>query len=51
MLVAMRQASDNSQEMLDRLKLEFNRMRQAAVTTEVLELTGGTTMRDSEAKT
>lgn len=51
MLVAMRQASDNSQEMLDRLKLEFNRMRQAAVTTEVLELTGGANMQDSEAET
>ncbi len=41
MLVAMRTASDNSHEMLSSLELELNRLRQAAVTTEVIEIAGG----------
>jgi len=41
MLVAMRAASDSSSAMLEELTLHYNRLRQAAVTTEVLELAGG----------
>lgn len=41
MLIAMRTASDNSTAMLSQLELKLNRMRQSAVTTEVLELSGG----------
>jgi len=45
MMVAMRQASDNSGEVLDTLTLNLNRMRQAQITTQVIEvsssLTGG----------
>lgn len=41
MLVAMRAASDSSSAMLGELTLHYNRLRQAAVTTEVLELAGG----------
>ena len=45
MMVAMRQASDNSGDVLDSLTLSLNRMRQAQITTQVIEvsssLTGG----------
>lgn len=39
-LTAMRTASDNSEEMLGLLELQMNRMRQASVTTEVIEVAG-----------
>lgn len=49
MMNAMRQASDNAQEMLGELKLELNRMRQQAITTEMLELASGKNAnKDSE---
>lgn len=41
MLMAMRTAADNSAEMRAQLELALNRKRQSAVTTEVLELSGG----------
>ena len=45
MMVAMRQAADNSGDVLDALTLNLNRMRQAQITTQVIEvsssLTGG----------
>ena len=41
MLIAMRAAADNSGKMLDELELELNRMRQTAVTTEVIEVASG----------
>ena len=47
MLVAMRQAADNSAEMLAALELQLNRMRQATVTTEVLELSSGAEMQNN----
>ena len=38
---AMEAATDNAQEMLDRLTLEYNRARQAAVTQELTEIVSG----------
>ncbi len=40
-MVAMKSASDKAAEMTDRLKLTFNKARQAAITREVSEITGG----------
>ena len=40
-MVAMENATSNSQEMIKDLKLEFNKARQAAITTEMLEIVGG----------
>ena len=40
MLVAMRTANDSSEELLEELTQSYLRLRQAAVTTEVLELAG-----------
>ena len=38
---AMRNASDNAQEMIDELTISFNRARQAGITTEISEIVGG----------
>lgn len=38
---AMRSASDNAKDVIARLQLQFNRARQAAITTEITEITGG----------
>ena len=40
-MTAMRNATDNAGEMLDTLTLERNRVRQAAITQEILEIVGG----------
>lgn len=40
-MVAMRNASDNAEEMIRTLTLSFNRARQAAITKEIAELVGG----------
>ncbi len=48
MLMAMRAAADNCAEMRAALELELNRMRQAAVTAEVLELSGGAAANQNE---
>ncbi len=40
-MTAMRNASKNAGEMIDRLSLEMNRARQAAITQEILEIVGG----------
>lgn len=40
-VMAMRNASDNAGEMLDELKLNYNRARQAAITQEISEIVGG----------
>ena len=39
-LTAMRSAGDNSKQMLELLELQMNRIRQASVTTEVIEVSG-----------
>ena len=40
-MVAMESATDNAQEMIKDLKLQFNKVRQAAITTEMLEIVSG----------
>ncbi len=39
--VAMQTATDNAQNMLDELTLEYNKGRQAKITSEILDLAGG----------
>ncbi|GKT03994.1 F0F1 ATP synthase subunit gamma [Furfurilactobacillus sp. WILCCON 0119] len=38
---AMQTASDNAQDLIDSLSLQYNRARQSAITTEITEITGG----------
>ena len=40
-MTAMDKATDNAGELLKDLKLTYNRARQAAITTEILEIVGG----------
>ncbi len=40
-MTAMSAATDNAGEMIDRLTLDFNRARQAAITKEIAEIVGG----------
>jgi F-type H+-transporting ATPase subunit gamma len=40
-MTAMHKATDNAGEMLKDLKLTYNKARQAAITTEILEIVGG----------
>ena len=40
-MTAMDNASRNASEMIDRLTLEMNRARQAAITKELMEIIGG----------
>jgi F-type H+-transporting ATPase subunit gamma len=40
-MTAMDKATDNAGELLQALKLAYNRTRQAAITTEILEIVGG----------
>ncbi|MTI66853.1 MAG: ATP synthase F1 subunit gamma [Firmicutes bacterium] len=39
--VAMENATDNAEDMIDELNLEYNRARQASITQEISELVGG----------
>ena len=38
---AMENATDNAEELLDKLSLEFNKARQAAITQEIIEVVAG----------
>lgn len=40
-MTAMRNASDNAEDMIDRLTLQMNRARQASITQEILEVVAG----------
>jgi len=40
-MTAMHKATDNATEMVKDLKLRYNKARQAAITTEILEIVGG----------
>ncbi len=40
-MVAMENATENAKEMIDQLNLEFNKARQSAITTEMLEIVSG----------
>ncbi|MGA8659512.1 MAG: F0F1 ATP synthase subunit gamma [Chthoniobacterales bacterium] len=38
-MVAMKNATDNAKELVKNLTLEYNKIRQAGITTELLEIT------------
>ena len=40
-MVAMENATENAGEMIHSLQLQFNKARQASITTEMLEIVGG----------
>jgi F-type H+-transporting ATPase subunit gamma len=40
-MTAMGNATKNATEMIDRLTLQYNRARQAAITKELMEIVGG----------
>ncbi len=40
-MTAMHQATDNATELISELTLQYNKERQAAITNEILEITGG----------
>lgn len=40
-VMAMQTASDNAAELLESLNLEYNKLRQASITTELLDIVGG----------
>ena len=40
-MVAMKSATDNAGKMIDRLQLDYNKVRQAAITQEISEIVGG----------
>ena len=39
--MAMQIASDNAAELLEELNLEYNKLRQQSITTELLDILGG----------
>ncbi len=45
---AMKSASDNADDLISSLELQYNRARQAAITTEITEITGGQEALKSE---
>jgi F-type H+-transporting ATPase subunit gamma len=44
-VMAMQAASDNAKELLDELQLEYNKLRQQGITTELLDILGGQVKR------
>jgi F-type H+-transporting ATPase subunit gamma len=40
-MVAMKSASDNARNVIDELRLAYNKARQAAITTELTEIVSG----------
>ena len=46
-MVAMRNATDAAEEMVDTLTLELNKARQAMITAELLDLVGGVAALDA----
>ncbi|MBR1803659.1 MAG: ATP synthase F1 subunit gamma [Muribaculaceae bacterium] len=44
-VMAMQTASDNAKELLDALNLEYNKLRQQSITTELLDIIGGQVQR------
>lgn len=39
--MAMQSANDNAKKLHEQLQLEFNKLRQQAITTELLDILGG----------
>ncbi len=46
-MLAMKNASDNAEELLDNLRLSFNKARQAGITREIAEITAGAAALES----
>ena len=46
-MVAMRQATDAANDMVDSLTLEYNKARQEGITGELLDIVGGTAALES----
>jgi F-type H+-transporting ATPase subunit gamma len=40
-IIAMQTASDNAQDLLEELTLEYNKERQQQITSEILDIVGG----------
>jgi F-type H+-transporting ATPase subunit gamma len=40
-MIAMKSATDNAGQLIDNLKLDYNKARQAAITQEISEIVGG----------
>jgi F-type H+-transporting ATPase subunit gamma len=40
-MTAMHKATDNATELIKSLQLDYNKARQASITTEILEIVGG----------
>jgi F-type H+-transporting ATPase subunit gamma len=40
-MIAMQAATDNADNLIDELTLQFNKLRQQAITNEILDLAGG----------
>lgn len=49
-MVAMQNASKNADELVDSLTLEYNKARQTAITSEILDIVGGVEALGDEAK-
>ena len=44
-MISMQNATNNAKEIIEDLKLEYNKTRQAKITSEILDITGGMTAR------
>lgn len=40
-IMAMQSANDNAKKLLEQLQLEYNKLRQQSITTELLDIVGG----------
>ena len=40
-IMAMQSANDNAKKLLEQLRLEYNKLRQQSITTELLDIVGG----------
>ena len=47
-MMAMQSASDNAAALLSELSMEYNRLRQAAITQEITEIVGGAQRKDDD---
>ncbi len=45
-IMAMQSANDNAKKLLEQLRLEFNKLRQQSITTELLDIVGGQVKND-----
>ena len=46
-MMAMQIATDNADELLQSLRIQYNKQRQQAITNELLDIMGGTSLRDN----